>query len=69
MALSDATIRHAKPTGKDYTFGDIDGLSLAVGSSGGRSWHFRFFWHGKQKRMSLGTYPKCSPVSRSRYWP
>jgi len=37
MALSDAAIRHAKPTGTDYTLGDIYGLSLAVGSSGGRS--------------------------------
>lgn len=60
MALSDAAIRHAKPTGTDYTLGDIDGLSLAVGSSGGRSWHFRFTWHGKQKRMSLGTYPEVT---------
>lgn len=60
MALSDAAIRHAKPTGKEYTLGDIDGLSLAVGVSGGRSWHFRYMWAGKQKRMSLGTYPEIS---------
>lgn len=60
MALSDAAVRHAKPTGKEYTLGDIDGLSLAVGVSGGRSWHFRYMWAGKQKRMSLGTYPEIS---------
>ncbi|KAA6178535.1 DUF4102 domain-containing protein [Pseudomonas marginalis] len=58
MALSDAAIRQAKSTGKDYIFGDIDGLSLAVTASGGRSWHFRYCWSGKQKRMSLGTYPQ-----------
>ncbi|MCA6940487.1 Arm DNA-binding domain-containing protein [Pectobacterium polaris] len=29
-------------------------------SSGGKSWHFRYYWLGKQKRLSLGTYPKVS---------
>lgn len=27
MALSDAAVRQAKATGKDYIFGDSDGLS------------------------------------------
>ncbi|VFR24053.1 Mobile element protein [plant metagenome] len=58
MALSDMAVRQAKATGKDYTLGDIDGLSLAVTAQGGRSWHFRYCWAGKQKRMSLGTYPE-----------
>lgn len=58
MALSDMAVRQAKATGKNYTLGDIDGLSLAVTAQGGRSWHFRFCWAGKQKRMSLGTYPE-----------
>lgn len=57
MALSYAAVRQATSTGKDYTLGDIDGLSLAVTASGGRSWHFRYCWNGKQKRMSLDTYP------------
>lgn len=35
MALSDAAVWQAKPTGKDYTLGDIDGLSLAVTATGG----------------------------------
>ncbi|QPI43550.1 tyrosine-type recombinase/integrase [Pectobacterium aroidearum] len=58
MALSDMAVRQAKATGKAYTLGDIDGLSLAVTDMGGRSWHFRYSWAGKQKRMSLGTYPE-----------
>src|SRR3546814_18652351 len=58
MALSDMAVRQAKATGKNYTLGDIDGLSLAVTAQGGRSWHFRYCWAGKQKRMSLGTYPE-----------
>lgn len=60
MALSDTAIRQAKATGKAYTLGDIDGLSLAVSSEGGKSWHFRYYWHGSQKRLSLGTYPEIS---------
>lgn len=58
MALSDMAVRKAKATGKDYTLGDTDGLSLAVTAQGGRTWHFRCCWAGKQKRMSLGTYPE-----------
>ena len=58
MALSDMAVRKAKASGKDYTLGDADGLSLAVTAQGGRSWHFRYCWADKQKRMSLGTYPE-----------
>ncbi len=58
MALSDLAVRKAKATGKDYTLTDIDGLSLAVSAQGGKSWHFRYYWLERQKRMSLGTYPE-----------
>lgn len=60
MALSDTTIRQAKAKSKAYTIGDTDGLSLAVSPEGGKSWHFRCSWNGKQKRLSLGTYPEVS---------
>ncbi len=60
MALSDLVVRQAKNTGKSYTLNDIDGLSLAVSPTGGKSWHFRYYWADKQKRMSLGTYPEIS---------
>lgn len=57
MALSDLAVRQAKATGKDYTLADLDGLALFVAAQGGKSWHFRYYWLGKQKRMSLGPYP------------
>ena len=60
MALSDLAVRQAKKTGKEYTIRDADGLSLAVTAAGGRTWHFRYYWAGKQKRMSLGTYPEVT---------
>ena len=60
MALSDLAVRQAKATGKDYTLPDTDGLSLAVTATGGKSWHFRYYWLKEPKRMSLGTYPEVS---------
>lgn len=60
MALSDLAVKNAKATGKAYTLPDIDGLSLAVTPAGNKSWHFRYYWLGKQKRMSLGNYPEVS---------
>lgn len=60
MALSDLAVRRAKTTGRHYTCADSQGLSLFVAKSGGKSWHFRYYWLGKQKRMSFGTYPAVS---------
>ncbi|ATA18345.1 hypothetical protein AWC35_02700 [Gibbsiella quercinecans] len=60
MALSDTAVRRAKATGKSYTLPDDTGLSLAVAPKGGKSWHFRYYWCGKQKRMSLGQYPEMT---------
>ncbi len=60
MPLTDVAIRQAKATGKDYTLGDFDGLSLGISAEGGKSWHFRYSWQGQRKRMSLGTYPEVS---------
>ncbi|MGK8436821.1 tyrosine-type recombinase/integrase [Ectopseudomonas hydrolytica] len=60
MALTNFSIRHARPTGKNYTLRDSDGLSLAISAKGGKSWHFRYYWAGRQQRMSLGTYPEIS---------
>lgn len=60
MALSDLTVRQAKATGKRYTISDNNCLGLAVSAVGGKSWLFRYYWLGKQKRMSLGGYPALS---------
>ena len=58
MALSEMAIRHARVTGKDYTLVDSDGLILHITAQGGKIWHFRYYWAGKQKRMSFGSYPQ-----------
>lgn len=60
MPLTDTAVRQAKPQEKDYSLNDSDGLSLFVSTKGAKSWHFRFTWHGKQPRISFGTYPALS---------
>ncbi|VVO12787.1 Arm DNA-binding domain-containing protein [Pseudomonas fluorescens] len=60
MALTDTAIKQAKPVSKPYTLTDGDGLSLQVPTTGSKRWHFRFYWHDKQLRISLGTYPDVS---------
>jgi len=60
MALSDTTVRRARITGNDYSLGDTDGLLLNVTARGGKIWYFRCYWAGKQRRMSLGSYPQIS---------
>ena len=60
MPLTDTAVRNAKAQEKDYSLNDMDGLSLFVSAKGTKSWHFRFSWHGKQPRISLGTYPELS---------
>lgn len=60
MALTDAVVRQAKTTGKDYTLNDTDGLVLFVTARGAKKWHFRFTWMGKQQRVAVGSYPEMS---------
>lgn len=60
MVLSDMAVRRAKATGKAYDLYDTLGLYLAVTANGGKSWHFRYYWLNKRKRMSFGTYPEVS---------
>lgn len=67
MALTDTAVRQARATGKGRTLKDGDGLALFVGAKGAKSWHFRFYWAGKQVRISFGTYPEISlKVARER---
>lgn len=60
MALSDLMVRQARAADKTYNLPDTDGLGLVVAPTGGKSWHLRYYWLGKQKRISLGNYPEVS---------
>jgi len=39
---------------------DGGGLFLLVTPSGGKLWHFKYRFNGKEKKLSLGTYPEIS---------
>ncbi|ORC47840.1 integrase [Burkholderia sp. A27] len=58
MALTDLTVRNAKPTGKLYRLFDERGLYLEISVSGGKWWRLKYRFAGKEKRLSLGVYPE-----------
>lgn len=60
MPLTDIAVRQARPKDKIYTLTDGRGLGLCVKPGGGKSWYFRYYWSGKQKRIALGKYPEIS---------
>ncbi len=60
MALSDTKIRNAKPKSNQYKLFDGDGLFIVIAPSGGKWWRFKYRFGGKEKLLSLGTYPEVS---------
>lgn len=58
--LSEIAIRNAKPRQKNYKLFDGDGLYIEIAPSGGKWWRFKYRYDGKEKRLSLGTYPDTS---------
>jgi integrase len=57
MPLTDAAIRQAKPSEKPQRLFDRGGLYLEVAPAGGKWWRLKYRFGGKEKRLSLGTYP------------
>lgn len=57
MPLSDTLLRTAKPQAKPYKMADGGGLFLLVAPTGGKWWRYSYRFNGKQKTLSLGTYP------------
>jgi len=60
MPLSETKVRSAKPQGKEYKLFDGQGLFLLVTSSGGKLWRLKYRFDGKEKMLSVGTYPEIS---------
>lgn len=58
--LTDAAVRKAKPTGRDYKLSDSGGLHLFVSKSGHRSWRLKYRHGGKERRLVFGPYPEVS---------
>lgn len=63
--LTDTSIKAAKPREKPYKLFDERGLYLHVAKAGGRWWRLRYAIAGREKLLSLGTYPDVS-LKRAR---
>ncbi len=60
VPLTDVKVSKAKATGKDYKLFDGNGLFLLVTAKGGKLWHFKYRFEGKEKLLSFGAYPDIS---------
>lgn len=67
MSLSVKAVESAKPSGKPQRLFDEKGLYLEVSPAGGKWWRIKYRFDGKEKRLSLGTYPDVSlKVARTK---
>lgn len=55
--LSDTSIKKARPGDKAYKLFDGGGLYLIVAPTGGKWWRFKYQIGGREKLLSVGTYP------------
>ena len=55
--LTDTACRKAKPTTKAFKLFDAGGMFMLVTPAGGRWWRLKYRFAGKEKLLSLGTYP------------
>lgn len=60
MPLTDTALKTAKPQEKLYRLSDSGGLYIEIAPSGGKWWRLKYRFEGKEKRLSLGTYPEVS---------
>src|SRR5574343_944018 len=60
MALSDLSIRNAKPSDKPYKLPDEKGLFLLVHPNGSKYWRQKYRFNGKEKLLAFGLYPDIS---------
>jgi integrase len=54
------TCKTAKPAGKDQKLWDSGGLHLFVSRKGSKSWRLKYRFAGKEKLLTIGSYPEIS---------
>jgi integrase len=58
--LSDHAVKQARPAAREYLLKDGAGLFLRIKSNGAKTWVFRYYWQGKQEKLTFGKYPDLS---------
>src|SRR5215469_12798096 len=60
--LTSGRVESLKARDHRYEINDpaCAGLQLRVSETAAKSWHWRFYWHGKRARLVLGVWPKTS---------
>lgn len=49
--------KYSREDGKPQRLTDAGGMYLELSASGGKWWRWKYRFGGKEKRLSLGTYP------------
>jgi len=57
MTLTDISIRNEKPKDKPYKLSDAAGLYILVQTNGSKYWRLKYRIAGKEKLLSIGSYP------------
>ena len=60
MPITDTSIRNTKPAAKQQKLFDGGGLYLLITPTGGKWWRLKYRYGGREKLLSLGTYPDIS---------
>lgn len=60
MSLTDIAIKNAKPREKPYKVSDEKGMYLEVRPNDSYWWRLKYRFGGKEKLLSLGTYPEVT---------
>lgn len=58
--LTATAVKNASAKKKPYKLTDGHGLLLEVTPKGSKLWRFRYYFEGKEKLISLGSYPEIS---------
>ena len=58
--LTETAIKNAKPKEKPYKLSDSGSLYIEVAPTGGKYWRFKYRIDGREKRLTIGSYPIVS---------
>ena len=60
MALSDTTIKAAKPKDKEYKLTDEKGMYVLIKPNGSKYFRIDYRFAGQRKTLALGVYPETT---------